>query len=142
MAATVIRSILPASKAGRMCLSRRVQGAPNYRESFLIAGASETGEPDAGQFGRARVFYPARDLKPLSVSQSELKRAVFLAEKLKSLDDKGHDIHQMIEIVWRASSSCCRAQPPVYRLRTGKFHGVVIDSSVPQRQQIKQVVLV
>jgi hypothetical protein len=68
-----------------------LQGVPNYRESFLIAGANETGEPDARQFGRARVFYPARDLRPLSVGQPELKRAVFLAEKLKSVDDKGHD---------------------------------------------------
>lgn len=68
-----------------------LQGVPNYRESFLIAGANETGEPDARQFGRARVFYPARDLRPLSVGQPELKRAVFLAEKLKSVDNKGHD---------------------------------------------------
>jgi hypothetical protein len=68
-----------------------LQGVPSYRESFLIAGANETGEPEARQFGRARVFYPARDLKSLTVRESELKRAVFLAAALDSIDLKGHD---------------------------------------------------
>ena len=68
-----------------------LQEVPDYRESFLIAGANEIGEPDARQFGRARVFYPARNAKPLRVSKSELKRAVFLAAKLDNIDLKGHD---------------------------------------------------
>jgi hypothetical protein len=78
-------------KLNHLAFGLILQGVPNYRESFLIAGANETGEPDARQFGRARVFYPGRDLKPLSVGPSELKRAVFLATKLKGIDHKGHD---------------------------------------------------
>ncbi len=68
-----------------------LQGVPDYRESFLIAGANETGKPDARQFGRARVFYPARGANALTVGRSELDRAVFLAEKLASIDLKGDD---------------------------------------------------
>jgi hypothetical protein len=68
-----------------------LQGVPDYRESFLIGGANETGQPEARQFGRARVFYPARNLKPLRVGRPQLERAVFLATKLKSIDDKGDD---------------------------------------------------
>jgi hypothetical protein len=63
-----------------------LQGVPDYREAFLIGGANENGAPDARQFGRARVFYPSRDLKPLSVGRLELERAVFLAANLESIE--------------------------------------------------------
>lgn len=84
-----------------------LQGVPDYRESFLIAGANETGEPDARQFGRARVFYPARGAEPLRIGPSELKRAVFLAAKLESIDLKGDDwrrLRRAIDALTKGSS--------------------------------------
>lgn len=68
-----------------------LQGVPEYREAFLIGGANESGEPDARQFGRARIFYPARESEPLHVGRPELERAVFLAARLESIDYKGED---------------------------------------------------
>lgn len=68
-----------------------LQGVPSYHETFLIAGANETGEPDARHFGRRRVFYPSYGSKPLSVGRFELDRAVFLASRLESIDHKGGD---------------------------------------------------
>lgn len=68
-----------------------LQGVPDYRESFLIGGANETGQPVARQVSRARVFYPGRGSELLRVGPSELRRAVFLATELKSVDNKGND---------------------------------------------------
>jgi len=68
-----------------------LQGVPDYREAYLIAGANETGDPDVRHFGYARVYYPARASKPLRVGRPELERAVFLAARLENIDNKGED---------------------------------------------------
>ena len=78
-------------KLNHLAFGLILQGVPEYREAFLISGANENGALDARQFWRACVFYPSRDLKPLSVGRPELDRAVFLAAKLESIDHKGDD---------------------------------------------------
>lgn len=78
-------------KLDRLTFGLVLQGVPSYRESFLICGANETGEPDARQFGRAKVFYPTRGMTPLRVGRAELDRAVFLASKLAIIDHQGED---------------------------------------------------
>lgn len=68
-----------------------LQGVPRYRESFLISGANESGEADARQFSRARVFYPSWKLRRLVVGRAELDRAVRLAASLESINREGED---------------------------------------------------
>jgi hypothetical protein len=68
-----------------------LQGVPAYRESFLIAGANESGVAEVRQFGRARVFVPSRDLPPLFVGHEELKRALRLADRMAEFDFTGEE---------------------------------------------------
>ncbi len=68
-----------------------LQGVPRCRESFLISGANESGEADARQFSRARVFYPSWKLRRLVVGRAELDCAVRLAASLESINREGQD---------------------------------------------------
>jgi hypothetical protein len=68
-----------------------LQGTPSYRESFLISGANESGEADARQFSRARVFYPSWKTKSLVVGRAELDCAIRLAARLESINLRGED---------------------------------------------------
>jgi hypothetical protein len=68
-----------------------LQGVPDCRESYLIAGANETGDADARQFGRARAFYTTAGLRPLRVGIAELNRAAELAIALSSINRAGEE---------------------------------------------------
>ena len=72
-----------------------LQGAPRSGESFYIAGANESGVPDARQFGRARIFYPTEGIKSLAIGRTELSRALGLASKLETINVEGEDWRRM-----------------------------------------------
>src|SRR5580704_10754559 len=80
-----------AHKQDVLAIALILQGVPSYEQGFLISGANESGEPEARQFGRARVFYPTRGIKPLRVGRAELARAAWLATKLEKVDYRGPD---------------------------------------------------
>ena len=68
-----------------------LQGVPDYRESYLIAGANETGVADARHFGRGQGFYTTAGLPPLRVGLAQLNRAAQLGAALTSINRPGED---------------------------------------------------
>jgi hypothetical protein len=84
-----------------------LQGAPRSGESFYIAGANESGVPDARHFGRTRIFYPTEGMKPLVIGRTELDRAVDLASKLETINVEGEDwrrVRRGIDALMKGSS--------------------------------------
>ena len=68
-----------------------LQGSPSYKQSFLFAGANESGKAEIRQLSPARVFFPSRGIDPLVVGQAELGRAVILADRLEIIDHQGEN---------------------------------------------------
>jgi hypothetical protein len=124
-------------KLDHLAIGLILQGVPDYRESFLIAGANETGEPDARQFGRARVFYPARDAKPLVVGRAELDRAVFLATKLDAIDLKGQDwrrLRRAIDALTKGSAEPHFQDERIHQL-VRSLEGLILPEMTKTRKQ-------
>jgi hypothetical protein len=68
-----------------------LQGVPDYRGSYLIAGANQSGEADARQFSPGRNLYNTAGLRPLRVGLAQLNRAADLAAAAASINSVGED---------------------------------------------------